>query len=110
MFLESLLQLIGYEDTLYVARYVRQLRNIAKQLRREGHRVWPRLNYESRCVELRTRFGFGGLFAKINVHGSEGAPFKAVITSTAPMLPIERLVFEKTLPVSVEFNVETWLR
>lgn len=93
---------------MFESRFARQLRYIAKLLRRaKKYPVYARLNREERRVELRRFFGFGAMVARVSVHGSEGMPHKAVVTSSVPFDTSAKLIFERELPLVVEFRTES---
>lgn len=107
MVFAAFVNFLGYQDPLYVARFAGEWRTIAKFLREErGYRTARAcLNRAKQCTEMRLFFGFGRLVARVKVCGSEGYPRVAVVTSPKPLSESVKLIFDRKLPLVVDFRI-----
>jgi hypothetical protein len=95
----------SYKDPLYIAQYKKALRNIATDIRNHGYPfAWAFLFREQGCIEIRTWLGFGNLIATVEVWGSEGAPYLAIVTSPPTLSEKSKDLFRKAIPFPIMFK------
>lgn len=96
-------------DTVYVMQFRKELKDIAKRIRRHGYsHPGVYINREQAYAEIRTLCGFGRLVALIKVHGSESTPFRAIVRSVTPLPTQVQAEFTKAMPsLQVLFEVCT---
>ena len=107
--LRDLLTAIYNTDNLYIARFRKELKDVAESLSEYGYYgVTRRLHRGEQCYELRTHFGFGERVATVKVEGSESEPWKAVVTSPVPLTDPVQKVFKICLEprVRVYFEIQ----
>ena len=106
MVLAAFLSFLGYRDPVYVVRFAREWRRIARLLRKEErYLAWAFLNRDEGYVEFRSFPIFGAPLARVRMYGEMGYPFKAVITSPAELTPAVQAVFERELPIPIKFEI-----
>jgi hypothetical protein len=95
----------SYEDPLYIAQYKKELRNVAKAIRNHGYSFARAFLFrEQGCIEIRTWLGFGDLVATVEVWGSEGAPYLAIVTSPPTLSEKSKDLFREAIPFPIMFK------
>jgi hypothetical protein len=102
--LKTRLQWNWYE-TVYVAQYRKELQRVAKELRNHGYPLARAcLNRQQGCIRIYTWLGFGSVVAAIRMHGSEGAPYMAIVTSPSPLSEKSKELFKKAIRFTIRFD------
>lgn len=90
----------------YVDSFRQKLDEIADALSREGQPVRTRFNLAGKCAELYVPEGeeMGEVvIAQVAVHGSEWAPYEAVVTPLS-LSDAARTVIDEIIPLRVKFR------